>query len=165
MKAYIGTVEVLIPVPKPVMTRPMTRCGTLYAVVWSIAPMITNPMASQMVQRRPSLSPTKKLTVNGMQRSAHSIVFAALFGVFSHTKAACEAAEIVARHNDSGFCIVWVVELVQPVFILQDAAEDALVIAKENKCNQATDCYAGLNWFTGSKTEEGHGFACGGRLN
>lgn len=56
---YIGTVEVLIPVPKPVTTLPTMRWATVKAKVCKLAPIKTKTMASQIVRRRPSLSPTR----------------------------------------------------------------------------------------------------------
>lgn len=63
--AYIGTVDVFSPVPNPVITRPIIKCGTEKAVVWRMAPTMTNPIATQIVLRRPSNSPKKKFTTQG----------------------------------------------------------------------------------------------------
>jgi len=54
-----------------------------------------------------------------------------------HTDTACKASEVIARDDYSGFCIGRMVELIEPIFILQYAAKHPLVIAKEYKGNEA----------------------------
>ena len=61
---YMGTVLESMPVPKPVMTRPMMRCESLNAEVCSEAPTIIRPMASHIIFLRPKISPVKKLMMH-----------------------------------------------------------------------------------------------------
>lgn len=94
---YVGTVEVSKPVPRPVMTLPMTRWGKLNAVDCRMAPIMTIDIASQIVLRLPSLSPTKKLT--NIEIRWH------VFERFNRarlTNTSRKAAQIIARDNDTG---------------------------------------------------------------
>jgi hypothetical protein len=60
---YIGTVEVSSPVPMPVIMRPITKWGILYAEHYNTAPIMMIEAASQMTFFRPKGFPIQKLTI------------------------------------------------------------------------------------------------------
>lgn len=70
-------------------------------------------------------------------------------GSLTHTTS--QAAQIVAADDDSRLRIGWTSELVEPVLILQDATEYALVVSKENESGQATDSDTILEWLPPSE--------------
>ena len=55
-------------------------------------------------------------------------------------KAPEQTAEIVARRDQTRQGVVRVLKLPWPVLVLEDAAEDALVVAIENECTEAAGC-------------------------
>ena len=55
-----GAVDVLIPFPMPATTRPTIICGTLYAVICKIAPMLMMVVPIKTLHLRPKMSPKKK---------------------------------------------------------------------------------------------------------
>ena len=55
----VGTVLVFIPLPTPVMIRPTMRCGRLYEVHCSSAPMVMVIHPQKIVLRRPRGFPMK----------------------------------------------------------------------------------------------------------
>lgn len=55
-----GAVDVLIPFPMPATMRPTIICGTLYARIWSSAPMLMMVVPIKMLFLRPKMSPKKK---------------------------------------------------------------------------------------------------------
>lgn len=60
---YMGTVEVFMPVPRPVRRRPTMSWARVKAAACRAAPMMTRIMPHQMERLRPRKSPIMKFTV------------------------------------------------------------------------------------------------------
>lgn len=80
------------------------------------------------------------------------------------THTASQAAQVVAADDDARLRVRWMSELVEPVLILQDATEYALVVAKEYEGGQATDCDAILEGLPPSEPGTHFAFFFWGKL-
>lgn len=63
------------------------------------------------------------------------------------TYTASKTSQVIAANNDARLRVRRVVELFEPVIVLQNAAKNTLVVAKEHKSHQAAGCYSRLECF------------------
>ncbi len=67
------------------------------------------------------------------------------------TYAASQTAEVVTADNDASLGVGGVIELIEPVLVLENPAKDTLFVAEQDKCHETADGDTGLEPFSSTK--------------
>lgn len=104
--------------------------GTLYADVWRVAPILKKKKTGMISGGRLLRAQRNGLPYNnpnhGHPHRAPSTKFISNAKIY-HT--AAKTAQVVDRDDDAHETVIGVVHVFQEVFVLDDAGEDALVVA------------------------------------
>lgn len=117
-----------MPVPMPVTYLATMICATEYDVHCRMAPMIFRPI-SNATQRFGGL---RLATHNPSHSKPHANSPPEFLADEERQDAPGEGAQVVYCHDDALERTAWLSESVAPVFVANDAREDALVVTEQD---------------------------------